>query len=86
MAIPSLSANGKRDLLKKLSTYPVEVKLLPSLSSIVEGNVSIENIRHVEVQDILGRVPVSPKSILLKKNINGKNVLITGAGGSISSE
>ena len=86
LAIPSLSANRKRDLLKKLSTYPVEVKLLPSLSSIVEGNVSIENIRHVEVQDILGRVPVYPKSILLKKNINGKNILITGAGGSIGSE
>ena len=86
LAIPSLSANGKRDLLKKLSKYPVEVKLLPSLSSLVEGKVSIENIRHVEVQDILGRVPVSPKSSLLKKNIQGKNILITGAGGSIGSE
>ena len=86
LAIPSLSASGKRDLLKKLSKYPVEVKLLPSLSSLVEGKVSIENIRHVEVQDILGRVPVSPKSSLLKKNIQGKNILITGAGGSIGSE
>ena len=86
LAIPSLSANGKRDLLKKLSKYPVEVKLLPSLSSLVEGKVSIENIRHVEVQDILGRVPVAPKSSLLKKNIQGKNILITGAGGSIGSE
>ena len=86
LAIPSLSANGKRDLLKKLSKYPVEVKLLPSLSSLVEGKVSIESIRHVEVQDILGRVPVSPKSKLLKKNIQGKNILITGAGGSIGSE
>ena len=86
LAIPSLSANGKRDLLKKLSKYPVEVKLLPSLSSLVEGKVSIDNIRHVEVQDILGRVPVSPKSKLLKKNIKGKNILITGAGGSIGSE
>jgi FlaA1/EpsC-like NDP-sugar epimerase len=86
LAIPSLSANGKRDLLKKLSKYPVEVKLLPSLSSLLEGKVSIENIRHVEVQDILGRVPVSPKSSLLKKNIQGKNILITGAGGSIGSE
>lgn len=86
LAIPSLSANGKSDLLKKLSKYPIEVKLLPSLSSLVEGKVSIENIRHVEVQDILGRVPVSPKSKLLKKNIKGKNILITGAGGSIGSE
>lgn len=86
LAIPSLSANGKRDLLKKLSKYPIEVKLLPSLSSIVEGKVSIDNIRHVEVQDILGRIPVAPKSTLLKKNIKGKNILITGAGGSIGSE
>ena len=52
-------------LLKKLSKYPIEVKLLPSLSSLVEGKVSIERIRHVEVQDILGRVPVAPKSKLL---------------------
>ena len=86
LAIPSLSANGKRDLLKKLSKYPIEVKLLPSLSSLVEGKISIDSIRHVEVQDILGRIPVSPKSKLLKKNIQGKNVLITGAGGSIGSE
>jgi len=86
LAIPSLSANGKRDLLKKLSKYPIEVKLLPSLSSLVEGKVSIESIRHVEVQDILGRIPVSPKSKLLKKNIKEKNILITGAGGSIGSE
>ena len=49
----------KRDLLKKLSKYPIEVKLLPSLSSLVEGKVSIESIRHVEVQDILGRMPVT---------------------------
>ena len=86
LAIPSLSASSKRDLLKKLSKYPIEVKLLPSLSSLVEGKVSIESIRHVEVQDILGRVPVAPKSKLLKKNIKDKNILITGAGGSIGSE
>ena len=86
LAIPSLSASSKRDLLKKLSKYPIEVKLLPSLSSLVEGKVSIESIRHVEVQDILGRVPVAPKSKLLKKNIKDKNILISGAGGSIGSE
>ena len=86
LAIPSLSASSKRDLLKKLSKYPIEVKLLPSLSSLVEGKVSIESIRHVEVQDILGRVPVAPQSKLLKKNIKEKNILITGAGGSIGSE
>ena len=86
LAIPSLSEQRKRDLLKKLSKYPVEVKLLPSLSEIVSGRVSIENIRHVQVEDILGRTPVKPKTSLLKKNITGKNVLVTGAGGSIGSE
>ena len=86
LAIPSLSEQHKRDLLKKLSKYPAEVKLLPSLSEIVSGKVSIENIRHVEVEDILGRTPVLPKTSLLKKNITGKNILVTGAGGSIGSE
>jgi FlaA1/EpsC-like NDP-sugar epimerase len=86
LAIPSLSEQRKRDLLKKLSKYPVEVKLLPSLSEIVSGRVSIENIRHVQVEDILGRTPVKPKTSLLKKNITAKNVLVTGAGGSIGSE
>ncbi len=86
LAIPSLSEQRKRDLLKKLSKYPVEVKLLPSLSEIVSGRVSIENIRHVQVEDILGRTTVKPKTSLLKKNITGKNVLVTGAGGSIGSE
>lgn len=86
LAIPSLSEQRKRDLLKKLSKFPVEVKLLPSLSEIVSGRVSIENIRHVQVEDILGRTTVKPKTSLLKKNITGKNVLVTGAGGSIGSE
>ena len=86
LAIPSLSEQRKRDIIKKLSKYPVEVKLLPSLSEIVSGRVSIENIRHVQVEDILGRTPVKPKTSLLKKNITAKNVLVTGAGGSIGSE
>ncbi|MGC6469878.1 MAG: polysaccharide biosynthesis protein [Flavobacteriales bacterium] len=86
LAIPSLSEPTKRDLLKKLSKYPVEVKLLPSLSEIVSGKVSIENIRHVEVGDILGRKAVKPQPSLLKKNIHSKNILISGAGGSIGSE
>ncbi len=86
LAIPSLTDNKKRDLLKKLSKYPVEVKYLPSVSAIVNGQVSIDNIKHVEVEDILGRPPVEPKKSLLKKNITQKSILVTGAGGSIGSE
>ena len=86
MAIPSMSEIKRKELLKKLSKYPIEVKVLPSVSSIVSGEVSIESIKKVKVEDILGRLPVEPKKSLLKKNITGKNVMITGAGGSIGSE
>ena len=86
LAIPSMSEVKKRELLKKLSKYPIEVKVLPSVSSIVKGEVSIESIKKVKVEDILGRHAVEPKKSLLKKNISGKNVMITGAGGSIGSE
>ena len=48
--------------------------------------MTIDSIKHVQVEDILGRTPVTPQLSLLKKNINGKNVLVTGAGGSIGSE
>ncbi len=86
IAIPSMSESKKKELLKKLSKYPIEVKVLPSVSSIVSGEVSIESIKKVKVEDILGRLPVEPKKSLLKKNITAKNILITGAGGSIGSE
>ena len=86
LAIPSLGDNKRREILKKLSKYPVEVKILPSVSDIVNSKVSIDNIKEVQVEDILGREPVKPKKKLLEKNIKGKNVLVTGAGGSIGSE
>ena len=85
-AVPSASSKERTQILKKLSKYPIEVKVLPSMDNIVNGVVSIDNIKHIEVGDILGRTVVSPKKDLLKRNISGKNILITGAGGSIGSE
>ena len=85
-AVPSASSKERTQILKKLSKYPIEVKVLPSMDNIVNGVVSIDNIKHIEVGDILGRSVVSPKKDLLKRNISGKNILITGAGGSIGSE
>ena len=86
LGISSLSELNRRELLKKLSTYAIEVKVIPSAADIVNGQVTIESIKHVDVSDILGRSAVEPKQSLLKRNILGKNILITGAGGSIGSE
>ena len=55
------------------------------MDNIVNGVVSIDSIKHVEVADILGRDTVEANKILLEQNILGKNVLIIGAGGSIKS-
>ena len=85
-AIPSLSNKQRTDILKKLTSFPIEVKILPSIENIVNGQISLENIKDVEVGDILERNTVAPKKNLLKKNITGKNILITGAGGSIGVE
>ena len=85
-AVPSASEQQRIQILKRLSKYPIEVKILPSMDNIVNGVVSIDNIKHVEVADILGRDSVEPDQSLLERNILDKNILITGAGGSIGSE
>tara|TARA_B100001540_G_scaffold317459_1_gene350735 strand:+ start:1373 stop:3226 length:1854 start_codon:yes stop_codon:yes gene_type:complete len=86
LAIPSASQNRRKEIIKKLSKFPIEVKVLPSVDNIVNGEVTIDSIKHVDVEDILGRDPVKPQEKLLKQNIKGKNILVTGAGGSIGSE
>ena len=55
----------RTQILKKLTKFPIEVKVLPSMDNIMNGGVSIDNIKHVEVADILGRRPVPPKRELL---------------------
>ena len=85
-AVPSASHKQRTQILQKLTKFPIEVKVLPSMDNIVDGVVSIDSIKHVGVSDILGRIPVAPKQKLLERNIKGKNILITGAGGSIGSE
>ena len=85
-AVPSASHKQRKKILQKLTKFPIEVKVLPSMDNLVDGVVSIDSIKHVGVADILGRSPVVPKQKLLERNIAGKNILITGAGGSIGSE
>jgi FlaA1/EpsC-like NDP-sugar epimerase len=85
-AIPSSDQKQRTQILKKLTKYPLEVKVLPSVDNIVNGIVNLDAIKHVGVADILGRDSVEPNQKLLERNINKKNVLITGAGGSIGSE
>ena len=86
LAIPAQDRNERRLVLKELENYPVAVKIMPSLDEIASGRVSVTDLRSLEVEDLLGRDPVPPNTELLARHTKGKNVLVTGAGGSVGSE
>jgi FlaA1/EpsC-like NDP-sugar epimerase len=86
LAIPSAEKSRKREILETLLPLSVSVKTIPSLGEIVAGKVSINQIRNIDVVDLLGREEIQPDPQLLTKNITGKSVFVTGAGGSIGSQ
>lgn len=86
LAMPASSGNRRRDVLSKLADFPVAIKTVPSLSQMIAGTAKVDEIKELEIEDLLGRSPVPPVENLLTKNISEKSVLVTGAGGSIGSE
>ncbi|MEO6410172.1 MAG: nucleoside-diphosphate sugar epimerase/dehydratase, partial [Burkholderiaceae bacterium] len=86
VAIPSAGVAQKRELIARVETAGLPVKILPSLAQLVDGAASLADIRDLDVADLLGRDPVPPQAQLFARNIVGKVVLVTGAGGSIGSE
>jgi len=86
IAIPSASENQKRKLTSRLEHLGVPVKILPKLSDWVDRAAELTSIRDLDVADLLGRDPVPPDAQLISRNITGKVVMVTGAGGSIGSE
>ena len=86
LAMPSASRNRKREILRHLEPFAVQVKSLPALDELVANDISIEHIQDIQIEDLLGRDTVPPRSELLSSCISGKSVMVTGAGGSIGSE
>ena len=86
VAMPSISDHERMELFSRLETLPIGIRTLPNISEVVTGKVDIEDIRNIEIEDLLQRKVIKPKKDLLRKNINNKSVFITGAGGSIGSE
>lgn len=86
MAMPSISRNRRNEILSQMRGVLVSVRTLPSVNDLAQGKVSVSDLRDLDIDDLLGREPVTPNHILLAKNIANKLVLVTGAGGSIGSE
>ena len=86
LAIPSLGLLQRRAIIDKLQSLPAHVRTLPGMLDLAQGKVSISDFKELDIEDLLGRAPVQPNAALLAKNLRGKRVLVTGAGGSIGSE
>ena len=86
LAMPSASRRTRRMVLERLSDFPVHVQTIPEIRDLVTGKARVDDIRDVDVEDLLGRDAVPPDPKLLRASISGKTVMVTGAGGSIGSE
>jgi FlaA1/EpsC-like NDP-sugar epimerase len=86
LAIPDATRQERAEVLHHLEPLPVQIRTLPQLEDIASGRVTVSNLRPVQAEDLLGRDPVPPDPALLARCVHGKNVMITGAGGSIGSE
>lgn len=86
LAVPSASRARRKKILDSLVHLSAEVLTVPDMKDIVEGKASIDELKDVPIEDLLGRDPVDPQQSLMEANIKGKVVMVTGAGGSIGSE
>ena len=86
LAMPSIARNKRNQIIKKLNQYKLVVKTLPTISEIVDGRVTVSDIKDFTIEDLLNREQVQPNLDLLSQNIKSKVVMVTGAGGSIGSE
>ncbi len=85
VAIPSATVEERRRVLDRLAHFPVRVRTLPPLSAIVSGESMVSEIREVTAEELLSREPVKPDVALLRQELAGKSVMVTGGGGSIGS-
>ena len=86
IAMPSVKGKEIKEIIDVCKNTNCKLTILPGVYEIIEGTVSVNQLRPVEVEDLLGRDPVKLDTKNVSAYITGKVVLITGAGGSIGSE
>lgn len=86
LAIPSVSQIRRNEIIASLNGCRVRVRTLPGIMDLAAGRVRISDLHDLDMNDLLGRKVVPSDIALLEKNVRGKTVLVTGAGGSIGSE
>ncbi|MEK4099370.1 MULTISPECIES: polysaccharide biosynthesis protein [unclassified Bacillus (in: firmicutes)] len=86
IAIPSLSRNQINEIFEKCRKTKAKTQIVPMLEDLLDGKVSVNEFRDVQVEDLLGREPIQLDDAGIGEKITGKTILVTGAGGSIGSE
>jgi len=86
LALPSASRGTRQKIINRLESLPVHVRTVPSMPEMMSGKLSLDAVKDVDIDDLLGRETVAPNSQLLSASVTGKVVMVTGAGGSIGSE
>ncbi|WP_274585380.1 nucleoside-diphosphate sugar epimerase/dehydratase [Neisseria leonii] len=86
LAIPSADGATRREILEKLAPHSCEVLSIPGMLDLMEGRADIAALKKIAPEDLLGRAPVAPQENLMRQDISGKTVMVTGAGGSIGAE
>ena len=86
LAMPSATAEQRRDILNICKETNCELKNLPGMYQLVSGEITVSKMKKVSVEDLLGREPIKADMKEVFEFINGKRVLVTGGGGSIGSE
>ncbi|ADY24480.1 polysaccharide biosynthesis protein [Bacillus paranthracis] len=86
IAIPSLNRNQINEIFEKCRKTKAKTQIVPMLEDLLDGKVSVNEFRDVQVEDLLGREPIQLDDAGIGEKITGKTILVTGAGGSIGSE
>ena len=86
IAMPSLPIKKLNEVYDVARKTGAECVILPNIDDVMSGNLHVQQLRNVEIEDLLGRDPVHLDQTMIEKQLRGKNILVTGAGGSIGSE
>ena len=86
LAMPKASRAQRKGIIEKLLPYPVRVLTVPDMDEVLDGTAAIIEAREIDIDDLLARETVVPDQALLRQNVEGKTIFISGAGGSIGGE
>jgi FlaA1/EpsC-like NDP-sugar epimerase len=86
LSIPSLSMARRQEIVAKIAGSGMRIRTLPSIAELVSGKYLVSQIREIDIDELLGRSSVPADKALLAQMIQGRTIMVTGAGGSIGSE